>query len=130
MKKAEQRKLEILEGKIEKEPEEPVKIETYHIEGEKVEIQGESVLIFDQSIDGNRLISYEDYAGEQVRRLVDDDQKQIYKIWTEPEKRQHFVNELQKRGITFAHIREVTQMYKADSFDLLLHFRLSINISY
>ena len=122
LKKAEKRRTEILEGKIEQKPAEPIKIETYHIGGEKVEIRGESVLIFDQSINGNRLISYQDYTGEQVRRLVNDEQNQLYKIWVEPEKRKHFVNELQKRGITFAHIREITQMYKADSFDLLLHF--------
>jgi type I restriction enzyme R subunit len=123
LEKAEKRRTEILEGKQEEHKlEESIQIQTYHIEGNKVEIRGESVLIFDQSINGNRLISYQDYTGEQVRRLVNDEQKQLYKIWTEPEKRKHFVDTLQKRGITFAHLREVTQMYKADAFDLLLHF--------
>jgi len=79
-------------------------------------------LIFDQSIDGNRLISYQDYTGETVRRLVNDEQKELYKIWTEPENRQSFVNKLKERGVSFEHLREVTQMYKADAFDLLLHF--------
>ena len=97
-------------------------IETYHIGGTKVEIRGESVLIFDQSIDGNRLISYQDYTGETVRRLVNDEQRELYRIWTEPENRQSFVNKLTERGISFEHLREVTQMYKADAFDLLLHF--------
>ena len=59
-------------------------------------------MIFDQSIDGNRLISYQDYTGETVRRLVNDEQTQLYKIWTEPEKRKHFVAELEKHGVTFA----------------------------
>jgi len=101
---------------------EPVKIETYRVEGNLVEIHGETVLIFDQSINGNRLISYQEYTGEQVRRLVNDNQTELYKIWTEPEKRQHFVRELEKRGITFEHLKEITEMYAADSFDLLLHF--------
>lgn len=55
----------------------------------------------DQSINGNRLISYQEYIGKQVRRLVNDNQTELYKIWTEPEKRQHFVRELEKSGITF-----------------------------
>ncbi len=100
----------------------PVKIETYHIGGQKVEIRGETVLIFDQSINGNRLISYQEYTGEQVRRLVNDNQTELYKIWTQPENRLHFVRELEKRGITFDHLKEVTDMYAADAFDLLLHF--------
>jgi len=79
-------------------------------------------LIFDQSIDGNRLISYQDYTGETVRRLVNDEQTQLLKIWIEPEKRKHFVKELERRGVTFGHLREITQMYKADAFDLLIHF--------
>jgi type I restriction enzyme R subunit len=87
-----------------------------------VEIRGESVLIFDETMNRHRLISYQDYTGEQVRRLVNDEQTQLYKIWIEPEKRSHFVKELEKRGITFEHLREITHMYKADAFDMLLHF--------
>lgn len=130
LEKAEKKRLEDEERKRRGEEPviaEPVQIETYHIEGEKVEIRGEAVLIFDQSISGNRLISYQDYTGEQVRRLVNDNQTQLYKIWTEPENRQHFVKELEKRGITFAHLQEVTQMYKADALDLLLHFAFNSN---
>ena len=107
----------------EKEPEkEPEKIETYHVSGNKVEIRGETVYIFDQTINKHRLISYTDYTGETVRRLVNDEESQLYQIWTDPEKRQHFVKELQGRGVTFEHLREITDLYKADAFDLLLHF--------
>jgi len=105
-----------------KEEKEPTTIETYHIEGQKVEIRGESVLIFDQSIDGNRLISYQDYTGETVRRLINDKETELHKIWTEPENRKHFVKELENRGVTFEHLREITEMFEADAFDLLLHF--------
>ena len=106
---------------------EPAKMETYHIGGQKVVIQGESVHIFDQSIDGNRLISYVDYTGETVKRLVNDDQRELHKIWINPDERTHFVKELEKRGVTFGHIREVTQIYKADAFDLLLSFAFDFN---
>jgi len=101
---------------------EPVPIETYHIEGNKVEIHGETVYVFDQTTNKNRLILYTDYAGEMVRSLTNDEESQLYKIWTEPEKRQHFVKDLQSRGITFEQLREITDLYKADAFDLLLHF--------
>lgn len=124
--KAEKKRQEEAEKALHPPPEEPkaepITIETYHVAGQKVEIRGEAVLIFDQSIDGNRLITYQDYTGETVRRLVNDEQTQLYKIWTEPEKRKHFVSELEKHGVTFAHLREITQMYKPDAFDLLLHF--------
>jgi len=124
--KAEQKRKEDAEklaaGIVDEPEAEPVKMETYHIEGSKVEIRGESVYIFDETINQHKLISYQDYTGEQVRRLVNDDQTQLYKIWIEPEKRSHFVKELEKRGVTFEHLREITQMYKADTFDLLLHF--------
>lgn len=110
---------------VDREP--PNKIETYHIEGVKVEVQGETVHIFDQSIDGNRLISYVDYTGETVKRLVNDDERELHKIWINPEDRKHFVAELEKRGVTFEHLREVTNIYKADAFDLLLNFAFNAN---
>ncbi len=112
---------EALEDKAEEEQESQT-IKTYHINGKKVEIRGESVLIFDQSINQNRLISYQDYTGETVRRLVNDEQTKLYKIWTDPEKRQHFVKQLEERGVSFSHLKEITQMAKIDSFDMLLHF--------
>ena len=122
IKKAQEKRRKQIEEPLIEKPKEERKIEVYHIEGTKVEILGESVEIFDQSIDGNRLISYQDYTGEQVRRLVNDDETQIYKIWTEPEKRKHFVEELNKRGISFEHLREITKFEKIDAFDMLLHF--------
>ena len=127
----EKRLIEKAEEKRRKELENPTgqkvqgerpKIEVFHVEGVKVQIIGESVLIFDQSMDKNRLISYQDYTAEQVRRIVNDNQTELYKIWTEPEKRKHFVNELNKVGVTFEHLKEITNLYNVDAFDLLLHF--------
>jgi len=129
LQKAEENRRKTIEEPEFREPEkEPIKIEVYHVKGREIKIIGESVLIFDQSIDGNRLISYQDYTGEQVRRLVNDNQTQLYKIWTEPEKRKHFVEELNKHGITFEHLREITKFDKIDAFDLLLHFAFNSNL--
>ena len=118
----EKRRKELENPPVPKTPREPVKTETYRVEGRDVKITGESVLIFDQSINGNKLISYQDYTAEQVRRLVNDDQTKLYKIWTEPENRQHFVRDLEKRGVTFEHLKEITHLYNIDAFDMLLHF--------
>lgn len=101
--------------------------EVYHIPGYRVEITGESVQIFDQTTGNNRLISYTDYTGETVKKLVNDDQKELYNIWTNPERRKHFVNELKDRGITFNNLKEITKLYKADAFDLLLNFAFNTN---
>ena len=117
-KKAETKK----ESGIERPKPQHIPAQIYHVEGQKVKIIGESVMIFDQSINGNRLISYQDYTAQQVRRIVNDDQTKLYKIWTEPEKRLHFIGELQKVGVSFEHLKEITKLYKIDAFDLLLHF--------
>jgi len=114
-------------GGPEDERPEPEKRMTYHIGGTRVEILGETVHIFDQSIDRNRLISYVDYTGETVKRLVNDDERKLHNIWVNPEERKHFVHELEKRGVTFEHLREVTKIYKADVFDLLLNFAFNAN---
>jgi len=95
--------------------------ETYVIQGVKVEIIAQSVKIFDQSMGGHRLVSYEEYTGETVRRLVNDFQMDLNKIWVEPEKRTHFIKELERRGITFEHLLEITENYSSDPFDILLH---------
>lgn len=103
-------------------------IQIYHVEGREIKIDGESVLIFDQSTNANRLIKYQDYTAEQVRRIVNNDETQMYKIWTEPEKRAHFMNELEKVGVTFEHLKEITKLYNVDAFDLLLHFAFNSNL--
>jgi len=127
--KAEEKRKKEAENPPKLKPErEPVKIEVYHVAGHEVKVMGESVMIFDQSINGNRLISYQDYTAEQVRRIVNDDETQLYKIWTEPEKRQHFVDELKKVGVTFEHLKEITKLYKVDAFDLLFHFAFNSSL--
>lgn len=108
-------------------PEPDLKKIIFHVKGKTVTIQGESVMIFDPSIDGNRLISYVDYTKETVREIIEVKQRQLDKIWIDPKERKHFVNELEERGITFDHMREITQIYKADAFDLLLHFVFNSN---
>ena len=83
--RAEEERRKKLEGLSEpsKPVKEPPKIEVYHVGGREIRVVGESVLIFDQSMNGNRLISYQDYTAEQVRRIVNDNQTELYKIWTD-----------------------------------------------
>ena len=69
---------------------EAVKKEVYHIGNINVEIQGKTVMIIDPTKNVNKLTSYQDYTKEQVRKIVNDDETQLYKIWIEPEKRKHF----------------------------------------
>jgi type I restriction enzyme, R subunit len=96
--------------------------ETYIIQGITVEVIGESVKIFDQTMGKPRLISYQDYTGETVRRLVNDFEMNLNQIWIDPEKRNHFILELERRGITLHHLQEIIRNYNADPFDILLHF--------
>lgn len=128
-KKAEEKRLRDLENPPKDKPKREVKpIEIFHVQGREVKIMGESVLIFDQSINGNRLISYQDYTGEQVRRLVNDEETKLHYIWTHPEDRKKFVKELEKFGVTFEHLREITKFHNIDAFDLLLHFAFKSNL--
>ena len=128
LKKAEEMKKKQAEKRSEGGQNEPKKIRKYHIEGQEIKVCGESVWIFDQSIKGHRFITYQDYTGETVRRLINEEQRDLYQIWTNPERRQHFVKKLEKRGVTFENLREITQTYKKiDAFDLLMHFAFNAN---
>ena len=96
--------------------------EVYNIHGVRVEIVAESVKIFDQTMGKHRLISYQEYTGETVRRLVVDFDMDLNEIWLDPDRRVHFIRELERRGITFKHLQEITKNYDSDPFDMLLHF--------
>ena len=100
-KEKEQRILEKAKERLENPPmgEPPVESppeprETYVIQGIKVEIIAETVKVIDLATGGHRLLTYQQYTGETVKRLVKDFEMDLKCILVDPEKRNHFVKEL------------------------------------
>ena len=99
----------------------PQRVKKYYVDGHHVEIEGVSVRIFDETADRPRLLSYTDYTAEKVRKLTNNPSA-LTQIWADTKKRQWFITELQKVGITFEHLKEITDMHAVDPLDMLLHY--------
>lgn len=92
------------------------------VDGNPVNIVGRYVTIYDPAAErGKRLITYEEFTGNSVKRLESDFGDELRQIWIDVKKRAKFVEELEKRGITIIHIRQLMENYDADVFDILYH---------
>jgi len=96
-----------------------VPVRKYHVDGHVVEIEGETVRVFDKSSGKPRLLTYTDYTGEQVRCIANN-QSELVSIWTDVSRRQEFIQTLQNVGITFDQLKEVTNIHTVDLLDMLL----------
>lgn len=90
-----------------------------HVDGGHVEIEGETVRIFDESSGKPRLLTYTDYTGEWVRCLANT-QSELVSIWTDITRRKEFIQMLQNVGVTPDQLKEVTNTHKVDLLDMLL----------
>lgn len=84
-----------------------------------MEIEGETVRIFDESSGEPRLLTYTDYTGEWVRCLANT-QSELVSIWTDITRRKEFIQMLQNVGVTPDQLKEVTNTHKVDLLDMLL----------
>jgi len=92
------------------------------IDGDKVQVIGRYVRIYDPVAEnGQRLISFEQFTGNTVKRLESDFGMELKQIWSDMENRKHFVLELEKRGITITHVQQIMENHEADVFDILLN---------
>jgi type I restriction enzyme R subunit len=105
-------------GPREPKPERP----WLEIDGDKVQVIGRYVRIFDPAAEnGHRLLSFEQFTANTVKRLESDFDMELKQIWSDIDKRKHFVQELERRGITITHIQQIMENYDADVFDILLN---------
>jgi len=99
------------------------------VDGEKVQILARHVTIFDPAAEGGqRLVSFEQFTGNTVKRLEADFGMELKEIWIDIPKRKRFIIELRRRGITVEHIQQITEKYDADIFDILRNLAYGTSI--
>jgi len=97
-------------------------VERVVVDGKEVVIIGKTVKIFDPSKPaGHRFIEYTEYVGEEVRKLTYDVIEEFRHLWSNLEERKKFVKELSERRVSIEKLREITNLYEADVFDILLN---------
>ena len=97
------------------------KVEHPRIKGHDIFIENRIVRVIDSSTGELKIVSFEDYAGRNVRLIAGDMAKDLQNIWSNLEKRRHFESELERAGITMNHVRQILENYDKDIFDLLSH---------
>ena len=91
------------------------------IDGKEVRVIGRKISVYDPASGSESFESYEEFAGNVVKRVEADFAKELKEIWIDVERRNHFVEELEKHSISITHIRQLMENYDADVFDILYH---------
>lgn len=91
------------------------------VDGLEVRVIGKKVSIYDPASGSLSFQSYEEYAGNVVKRLEADFAKELREIWINVENRQKFIDRLESHAISITHIRQLMENYDADVFDILYH---------
>jgi len=101
---------EISEGELRK----------YYVDN--VEIQIVHEMVYELDPEGNKLKTWKftDYTRDKVRELYPS-ANELRSKWTKTKERQQIIEALEKRGISFEYLAEVTRHPDADPFDLLMH---------
>ena len=97
------------------------KVDHPRIKGQEIFIENRIVRVIDSSTGELKIVSFEDYAGRNVRLIAGDMARDLQNVWSNLEKRRHFESELERAGITMNHVRQILENYDKDVFDLLSH---------
>ncbi|MBP8001611.1 MAG: DEAD/DEAH box helicase family protein [Chloroflexi bacterium] len=92
----------------------------FYIDGEPVYIVGQQAFELDPSANVLRTMSFTDYVGEHVRRLLPTAQH-LQAVWPVAEQRAEIAAALAKVGVTLDELAAKTARPDADPLDLLLH---------
>ena len=105
---------------VPEEMEEPGEMRKFVVDGVPVQIVHE--MVYELDPDGSRLRTWKftDYTRDKVRELYTS-ASELRSKWTKTEERQHIIDALAQRGISFDYLAEVTGQPDADPFDLLMH---------
>ena len=104
------------------DPKEPVK--RIVIDGIDVEIVGKIFTFYDpKAPNGKRIVKLKEVAGRLVRQFESNASgEKLRQTWTDPEKRENFVKELERNGISIQEIRQDSNLYQTDIFDILMNY--------
>jgi type I restriction enzyme R subunit len=92
----------------------------YYVDEGEVFITAEALYILEPDGAGLRVVAYEQYVADQVRRIYPN-AGDLRKLWRTRDGRNEVVEVLEKRGITFEELARRTGLVDADPFDLLVH---------
>jgi type I restriction enzyme R subunit len=92
------------------------------VDGKPVEISGRTVKVYDPSQpSGHQFLGYKEYIGKTVRELSGEMIEDFKNLWINLEDHKKLVKKLEERRITPDRIRELTNLYEADIFDILVN---------
>lgn len=92
------------------------------VDGKPVEISGRTVKVYDPSRpSGHQFLGYKEYIGKTVREISGEMIEDFKNLWINLEDHKKLVTKLQERRITPERIRELTNLYEADVFDILVN---------
>lgn len=109
--------LEEISGLAELEGEE---VHKYYVDEGEAYVTAEAVYLLVEGETSLKVVRYEEYAADQVRRLYPA-AGDLRARWRNAESRDEIVAALEARGITLAELAERTGLEDADPFDLLVH---------
>ncbi len=92
----------------------------YYVDDSEVFVTAELVYVIDPGDQRLRVVAYNDFAADQVRRLYPKADN-LRARWRTADGRDEVVEELARRGVTFEELAERTGLLDADPFDLLVH---------
>lgn len=92
----------------------------YYVEDGVVYVTAEALYLLDAKEGRLRVIEYEDYVADRVRRLYPQ-ADELRGRWRTHDGRDEVVEALAAEGITFDELAERTGLLEADPFDLLVH---------
>jgi type I restriction enzyme, R subunit len=104
------------------DPKEPIK--RLVVDGIDVEIIGKIFTFYDANApNGKRIVKLQEVAGRLVRQFESNASgEKLRQTWADPEKRQNFIKELERNGISIQEIRQDTNLYQTDIFDILMNY--------
>jgi len=92
----------------------------FYFDGGEVTIAAHLVYELDPDGHQQRVVRYEDYAGEKVRTLYPS-AVDLRERWANPDHRKEIITKLEERGIAFDELASAANQPDADPFDLLCH---------
>ena len=92
----------------------------YYFDGGQVEIAAHLVYELDPNGKQLRVVRYTEYAADSVRNLCRS-APELRALWSDPEKRNDIIRQLEERGVSFAELADAAKQPEADPFDLLCH---------
>lgn len=92
----------------------------YYVDDSEVFVTAQSVYVIDPGDQRLRVVAYDNFAADQVRRLYPK-ANDLRARWRTAGGRDEVVLELTRRGVTFEELAERTGLLDADPFDLLVH---------